>query len=93
MRIKIFERLGEQLVPKDGAQMASHDRLLLHRAVVLQGQDQRVRRCLGERFHSARGQNRWIIQRYIYIITDTQLRVTKTNKEYRTDALYFSSDP
>lgn len=62
-RIKILQRLGEQLVPKDGAQMASHDRLLLHRAVVLQGQDQGVRRCLGERFHSVRGQNRWIIQR------------------------------
>ena len=48
VRIQTSERLGEELVSQDGSQLLSHDCLLLHRAVVLQGQDQRVRRCLGE---------------------------------------------
>lgn len=49
VRIQISEGLSEQLLSQDGSQVSSHYCLLLHRAVVLQGQDQRVGRCLGGR--------------------------------------------
>lgn len=49
VRIQSIEGLGEQFISQDGSQVSSHYSLLLHRAVVLQGQDQRVRRGLGER--------------------------------------------
>lgn len=39
----------EQCVPKDGVQELGHDPLLLHAAVVLQGQDDRKLRHLGHR--------------------------------------------
>lgn len=54
-RADVVERLGEQFVSEDGAQVTSHHCLLLHRAVVLQGQDQRVGRRLQPRFRSAQG--------------------------------------
>lgn len=44
--IPVPQRPGEQLLPQDGPQVARHHRLLLHRAVVLQGQDEGVGRCL-----------------------------------------------
>lgn len=49
MRIHILEGLSEQLLSQDGSEVSSHDCLLLHGAVVLQGQDERVGRGLGER--------------------------------------------
>lgn len=49
MRIHFLEGLSEQLFPQDGSEVSSHDRLLLHGAVVLQGQDERVGRGLGDR--------------------------------------------
>lgn len=48
MRINTTEGLGEQLVSQDRPQVLSHYCLLLHRAVILQREDQRVRRGLGE---------------------------------------------
>ena len=49
VRIHFLEGLSEQLFPQDGSEVSSHDRLLLHGAVVLQGQDERVGRGLGDR--------------------------------------------
>lgn len=46
--IQTFEGLDEQLVSQDRSQALSHDSLLLNGAVVLQGQDQRIGRCLSE---------------------------------------------
>ena len=48
MWIPIIQGLSEQLVSQDGSQVSGHDGLLLHGAVVLQGQDQGVRRRLGD---------------------------------------------
>lgn len=56
MRIQITSGLNEQLVSQDGSQVSSHYCLLLHGAVVLQGQDQRVQRCLGERDNGAKSE-------------------------------------
>lgn len=39
----IADRLGEETTAQDGAQVPGHDGLLLYTAVILQGQDQRVR--------------------------------------------------
>lgn len=47
-RTDVLKRLGQQFVSQDGAQVMSHHCLLLHTAVVLQRQDQRVGRCLQE---------------------------------------------
>ena len=43
-----IQRFPEQHVPQDGVQELGHDPLLLHTAVVLQGQDDRKLRCLVE---------------------------------------------
>lgn len=45
----VVEGLGEQPLAQDGAQVSGHDRLLLHRTVVLNGQDQGVRGGLKEK--------------------------------------------
>lgn len=61
MRIPVAEGLGEQFVSQDGSQVSSHDGLLLHGAVVLQGQHQGVGGGLGERGRSTR--DRSVFQR------------------------------
>ena len=45
---------GEELFPQDGLELLGQDLLLLHAAVVLQGQDHRVVRSLGSNVHSWR---------------------------------------
>lgn len=58
MWIQITEGLRKQLVSQDRSQVSSHYCLLLHGAVVLQGQDQGVRRCLGERDNGAKSERK-----------------------------------
>lgn len=58
MWIQITEGLCKQLVSQDRSKVSSHYCLLLHGAMVLQGQDQGVRRCLGERDDSAKSERK-----------------------------------
>lgn len=39
---QVVQRFGEQFPAQNGAEVFGHDRLLLHRTVILQGEDQRV---------------------------------------------------